>query len=193
LILRVESPHEQSSGVYNYFRTYDPSTGRYLQSDPIGLSGGLNTYGYVSQNPLRYIDPKGQALTLPAGAAAGRACLSNGVCAGTMGALTGASVACLLHPSLCSEIITEACADASDAIDSLLKPFQNNLLPLDSGGEEWGRRNGVGGAEGRRRAHGVKQRDPMSRPKDDYKVDPDTGDVVDPEGEVIGNLEDDYQ
>jgi hypothetical protein len=33
----------------------------------------------------------------------------------------------------------------------------------------------------------------MSRPKDDYKVDPDTGDVVDPEGEVIGNLEDDYQ
>lgn len=45
--------------LYNYYRTYDPATGRYLESDPIGLLGGMNTYGYVGANPLAYFDPFG--------------------------------------------------------------------------------------------------------------------------------------
>jgi RHS repeat-associated protein len=44
---------------YNYFRDYEAGTGRYVESDPIGLDGGVNTYSYVESNVLLYVDPKG--------------------------------------------------------------------------------------------------------------------------------------
>lgn len=52
--------YDKETGLhYNYYRYYNPSTGRYLTSDPIGLAGGTNTYSYVENRPLYWIDPYG--------------------------------------------------------------------------------------------------------------------------------------
>ena len=53
--------HDRETGLYyNRNRTYDPTTGRYLQSDPIGLDGGdANLYRYAASNPVSYYDPYG--------------------------------------------------------------------------------------------------------------------------------------
>jgi RHS repeat-associated protein len=49
--------YDAESGLnYNYFRDYDPAIGRYIESDPIGLDGGVNTYSYVSNDPLSKMD-----------------------------------------------------------------------------------------------------------------------------------------
>jgi len=61
----------QIAGVWgstfqNDFRDFDPATGRYVESDPIGLRGAsFSTYAYVNGNPLSYVDPLGLAPPLP--------------------------------------------------------------------------------------------------------------------------------
>jgi RHS repeat-associated protein len=82
---------EGSTGAhYNYFRDYDPAIGRYVESDPIGLEGGLNTYSYVAGNPVRLSDPSG--LQVPpvgvggiGGASAGGAAAAGGTWWGSQG------------------------------------------------------------------------------------------------------------
>jgi RHS repeat-associated protein len=51
---------DSETGLHqNYFRDYAPQTGRYIESDPIGLDGGIGTYTYVENNSLLQVDPLG--------------------------------------------------------------------------------------------------------------------------------------
>ncbi|MEO1538074.1 MAG: RHS repeat-associated core domain-containing protein [Pseudomonadota bacterium] len=68
---------QSESGLHqNWMRDYDPTTGRYLQGDPLGLVDGASVYGYALQNPGRYVDPRGEqsftgrggGMSLPGGA-----------------------------------------------------------------------------------------------------------------------------
>jgi RHS repeat-associated protein len=51
---------DESNTYANVTRSYDPNRGRYLQSDKIGLGGGMNTYNYVANDPANMVDPDGR-------------------------------------------------------------------------------------------------------------------------------------
>ena len=57
--IRANTTTQETGLHYNYFRYYNPQTGRYITPDPIGLEGGINLFAYVENNPLNWTDPWG--------------------------------------------------------------------------------------------------------------------------------------
>jgi uncharacterized protein RhaS with RHS repeats len=91
---------------YNYFRDYDPATGRYSQSDPIGISGGLNTYLYGDASPLQEVDPTGENPYAAARAAWWGGTRVGGAINYGIQAVTGASIGGLIY-EMCQALSEE--------------------------------------------------------------------------------------
>lgn len=80
--------YDEESGLhYNWRRYYEPSTGRYITIDPIGLSGGQNLYAYVNHDPINALDPTGECALVGAAIGAvtggfidGAIALASGAC-----------------------------------------------------------------------------------------------------------------
>jgi RHS repeat-associated protein len=135
---------------YNYFRDYDPNIGRYIESDPIGLGGGINTYGYALQNPLTHYDPDGRLaflIAVPAFFGGGTATVSGGSLA-----LWGS--AGLVGWAASEAIDTDGSDDSSDESSPDVNCPPDNKPPMDCddaifacqdelGIEFWARNSGI--------------------------------------------------
>ncbi|HME72643.1 MAG TPA: RHS repeat-associated core domain-containing protein [Myxococcota bacterium] len=81
---------DAESGLhYNFYRTYDPAIGRYLESDPLGLQAGVNVYTYAQGSPTNLNDPNGRIIWIPI-IVAGVGAVAGGTVEGTKAYACGA-------------------------------------------------------------------------------------------------------
>jgi RHS repeat-associated protein len=109
---------------YNRYRDYDPSTGRYIQADPIGLDGDPNPYAYAMNNPVGYADPDGL------NAAAVRDAVVVGELIGD-----GLFIWCRLNPELCLATIGGAAVWVYKALNPDCPDFQTPTLEIRKEGK----------------------------------------------------------
>ena len=87
--------YDAETGLWNNgYRDYDATTGRYIESDPLGLNAGINTFTYVDGNPILWIDPLG----LKSGAACANGMLGSGGFGGMIGGVVGGLIGSLGTP-----------------------------------------------------------------------------------------------
>lgn len=136
----------ETGNHYNYFRDYDPTTGRYSTSDPIGLEGGLNRFAYVGGNPNSWVDPTGEA----------------GVAVGVPIAILGGGAAiCALAPNSPSceaaRDLLQRCIDGLDELDlfeDLIRPI-SPLGPLLAEGDDTPKKEAKPGTSGKEGAKDI--------------------------------------
>lgn len=138
--------HDEETGLdYNYFRTYDPTVGRYTQSDPIGLAGGLNTFGYAVQNPVNFVDPNGQFIFLlvfgpSLGAVIGDALFLGSIIYGSQDMPNANQCAVALNntaPSILNNNKAPENANNPDGPKAPGKPGEEQGFKDPKGGENW--------------------------------------------------------
>jgi len=140
-LLHIGASQVADTPRYNYYRDYDPSLGRYMESDLLGLRTGLNTYGYVAGNPLWLSDPfgldaVGQAIGRGIGLWGGRAV--GGVIGTAIEPGAGSAIGTMLGGAIGSRLggaIGSAIGDTCTAKDKGCPPCRlvnGTVVPIDT-------------------------------------------------------------
>jgi RHS repeat-associated protein len=204
--------YHSASGLYlTFFRAYDADLGRWLSRDPLAERVGLNLYDYVLNNPFNWLDPYGAC-----GGSSGASEVEGG--AGELGAGEGAAGLGLAdivpiaaagyagweagtwlnnHTPIgnlgtwLGNLITPLNPAPPNSNVSLPPVVAAGIWPLPQGARRWAQLNDKNPLDAQNAAHDIKDADLVEgKNARDYGVDPETGDVTDPNGEVIDNLND---